>query len=574
MSFCFRLFILCPLLVALHPVYGVDINFKGVSDGSLEDNISAHLSVLTLADNCLTDGAVSTIEKRVYQASEALGYYNTEIKKISPEEAGNCESLDLVLVPGPRVTLNAPHILIKDEGRYDPVLQAMIEKYPLKQGDFLVHDIYTSEKQKWLTNALRRGYFDATFTEQEIAVDRQRNTASIRLVLASGERYRFGPMRMTQTSIGESLINQVLSFAQGDFYHADKLARFNQNLKQTGYFQQIVARPVLSDAQNKHIPIDIIATAKPRHIYNIGGGASTDTGPRIRLKWQRPWINEAGHSMSAEAFFSGPLQTATYHYKIPLEDPLNNYLSLQAGLRAEDDNDTNSETITLALQRHWASEDDAWQKIAFLRYEQERFTQASNVTQTTRLLIPGLTISRHRTRGGLDVFWGDQQLVTLETASSKMLSDIDFNRLTVQSKWVRSFGKHRLFARAEMGAINTNDFSRVPSSLRYFAGGDQSVRGFAFQSLSPKEENGELIGGRYINTASLEYSYPVRENWRLATFIDVGNASAEPLDNLARSAGIGASWLSPVGPIRLYLAWGKSDDDSTFRVHFSMGPTL
>lgn len=573
MSPIYRLLFLFAFALMFRSAFGLEVKVTGSNDDALADNIAAHLSVINLSAPCISDSAVATIEKSVGQAAQAFGYYKTQINHLSVDNEITCESLSMTIDAGPRVRLGDVNIAITGAASDDLELQQLIADSPLESGEFLNHAEYTSEKRKWLANALRRGYFDATFSAQRIAINRQENAASIDLILNSGDRYRFGPLRQTETLIGTSLVKQVMPYEEGDYYHADQLAVFNQNLKLTGYFQQVVARPILKDATNEQIPIDIIATAKPRHIYNIGGGASTNTGPRLRLKWQRPWLNSAGHSMSAEAFFSAPLQTATYHYKIPLEDPLKNYLSLQAGLRVEDDNDTKSEAVAFAIQRHWGNEENDWQKIAFLRYEQERFTQATSPTQTTSLLIPGATVSRHRTRGGLDVYWGDQQLITVETASSKALSDIDFSRITVQSKWVRSFGKHRIFMRAELGAINTNDFSRVPSSLRYFTGGDQSVRGFAYQSLSP-EVDGELIGGKYLSAASVEYSYPINEKWRLATFIDSGNASREPFKNLARSAGIGASWLSPVGPIRLYLAWGKSSNDNTFRVHFSMGPTL
>ena len=267
--------------------------------------------------------------------------------------------------------------------------------------------------------------------------------------------------------------------------------------------------------------------------------------------------------------FSQPEQNASIKYKVPLEDPLNNYLSYQAGVKAENDNDTQSEALTLAVQRHWGSQQSDWQRIGFLRLEQEKFTQGTDDQQTTTLLLPGLTLSRRRARGGLDINWGDKQQYTLEGATQEVVSDIDLVRISLQSKWLRSYGKHRVFVRAELGAIATNDFSQVPSSLRYFAGGDQSVRGFALNTLSPEEDD-ELTGGQYLNVASAEYSYPVSQNWRMALFTDIGNASDKPFKDLATGIGLGASWSSPVGPIRFYFARGNSVEETTWRFHFSM----
>jgi translocation and assembly module TamA len=424
-----------------------------------------------------------------------------------------------------------------------------------------------------LSLALRRGYFDATYQEQQIRVDLQSNTADLELVLATGPRYQFAELIMPPDSRAKTLIKQVRPFATGDYYHSDLLAKFNQNLKLTNYFQQVVARPLVKDAQQNQLPIEIIMTNKPKDIYNLGGGASTDSGLRARAKWQRPWVNSRGHSISAELFASLPQQSLSIKYKVPLDDPLNNYLSFQAGFKAENVNDTRSETYTLGAQKHWGSSANNWKKIAFIRYEHEQFQQGLDPSQSTQLLLPGATLSRHRSRGGLDLDWGDKQQITLEAASEKLASDIDFLRLSVQSSWLRSIAKHRLLLRAEFGAIATSDFEQVPSSLRYFAGGDQSVRGFGFETLSPLED-GQLSGGKYLSVVSAEYSYPLAQNWRLAIFTDFGNASDEPLQNLASGIGVGASWLSPIGPIRLYLAKGNSDFEQTWRLHFSMGPAL
>ncbi len=552
--------------------FATEVTIEGISDQQLQDNIAAHLTVLSSPVDCeISDSYRDSIENYVEEATQALGYYNSSITSLS--NGGDCEDVLLEIEQGPRTLITKIELAFRGEAKSDKSFAALIKQFPLKQNDPLLHNLYNQEKSKWLGTALKLGYFDAKFVEQQIKVDVKQNTAEIKLTFDSGDRYRFGELILPETSQAKKLIQQVVPFSEGDFYLANNLALFNKNLKLTEYFQQVVARPVIQKAQNKHVPIEVIASAKPRHIYNVGGGASTDTGPRARLKWQRPWVNSDGHSMSAELFVSSPLQTAVFNYKVPLEDPLDNYLSFQAGLRAIDDNDTNSETFTLAMQRHWGNTKNDWKKIGFVRYEQERFQQELDENQTTRLLIPGATLSRRRARGGLDIDWGDLQQITLETASKDLVSDIDFSRLTMKSKWVRSLDLHRFLFRAELGAIATNDFSRVPSSLRYFAGGDQSVRGYDFGTLSPSLDE-ELVGGRYLSAASIEYSYPIRDGWRLATFVDIGNASDEPFKNLARSAGIGASWLSPVGPIRLYLAWGKQQDVSSFRVHFSMGPAL
>ena len=574
MIFQYKFLLLFVVLFYSTHSLAVNVDLNGLEDSELQSNIVAHLAVIDTPPNCrLSENYSDTVHKAVEIAAQALGYYQLKIDNLSVASDEDCEELSLSVLPGSRVVIRDRIVELQGDGQKDHILAAQISTFPLLPGESLQHGKYDVAKRRLMSLALKRGYFDATFERQQIQVDIKSNTADIELILATGARYQFGELIMPPDARAKQLIEQVRPFTKGDNYHTDLLAKFNQNLKLTGYFQRIVARPLVKDALQNQLPIEIIMTSKPKDIYNLGGGFSTDTGLRAKAKWQRPWVNMRGHSVSADLFVSLPQQSLSINYKVPLEDPLDNYLSFQAGLKGENDNDTSSETYTFGVQRHWGNEENHWKKIAFVRYELEKFQQGAELSQNTQLLLPGGTLSRRRSRGGLDVNWGDDQQITLEVASKKIISDIDLLRLTVQTTWLRSIAKHRLLLRAELGAIATSDFEQLPSSLRYFAGGDQSVRGFGYQTLSPLED-GQLSGGKYLNVASAEYSYPVYPDWRLAVFTDIGNAGNKFFDNLATGVGMGASWLSPLGPIRLYLARGNSDFEQTWRLHFSMGPAL
>ncbi|MFA3791577.1 autotransporter assembly complex family protein [Aliiglaciecola sp. SL4] len=568
------------LTISSGQALGIDVALEGVDDGALETNITAHLSTLSAPADCsLSIDEKITIENKVTEASQAFGYYNVSIDSIGFDSPEKCSSLELTITSGPQVKITQLDVIVTGEGKDDEGFKSIINSLPLKKGEPLIHNKYKSAKSKFNSAALNRGFFDSKFTTSEIKVDVESSTAEIRLEYQTGPRYQFGKLKIPQDQRASELIMQVLPFKVGEPYLASKLGEFNQSLGQTDYFRQVVARPLLEEAEQNQVPIEVVAVSRPRDIFDVGLGGATDTGPRVTLGWERPWVNSRGHSMSADIYVSEPKQTASVRYKIPIEDPLNNYVTAQFGLKSIYDNDTNSDTISLALQRHWTGEDNEWNKIAFVRLEQSRFQQAETPEQTTTLLIPGFTLSRHRSRGGLDVNWGDMQQLTIETASDAVISDINLARVTFQTKWLRSIGDHRFLARAEVGALSTSDFAQVPSDLRYFTGGDQSVRGFAYQSLAPSQidedgEEGELLGARYLNVASLEYSYPVADDWRASIFTDVGGASNEPLQELAYSVGIGASWMSPVGPIRVYLASGHGDYGNSVRLHLAMGPAL
>ena len=123
--------------------------------------------------------------------------------------------------------------------------------------------------------------------------------------------------------------------------------------------------------------------------------------------------------------------------------------------------------------------------------------------------------------------------------------------------------------------LATNRFEDVPPSLRFFAGGDQSVRGYGYETLSPENDNGVPVGGRYVMVGSAEYQYEFVDNWRAAVFVDHGNAVNDLFDPLATGAGVGIRWVSPVGPLRLDVAKGLDPEfGGGWRIHFSMGPEL
>mgnify|MGYP001819757641 FL=1 len=125
------------------------------------------------------------------------------------------------------------------------------------------------------------------------------------------------------------------------------------------------------------------------------------------------------------------------------------------------------------------------------------------------------------------------------------------------------FSKGRVILRGELGTATVEEFALYPLSLRFFAGGDNSVRGYEWKSLGPKDKYGEVIGGTDVLTGSFEYNHQVAESWLAAGFVDMGNAFDHEFDKLYTGAGFGARWLSPVGIVRADLAWPLNDDGST-----------
>ncbi|BCD89373.1 hypothetical protein PSm6_57800 [Pseudomonas solani] len=306
----------------------------------------------------------------------------------------------------------------------------------------------------------------------------------------------------------------------------------------------------------------------------LGVGFSTDVGPRARANWTRHWVNPQGHRLGAETEVSASRQNVGAWYEIPLDPPLTDSLRFTSGFQREQLVDVESRRFTLGTQ--WQSKlPDDWQRVVSLRWEQESYDFGDGSPDgRSSFLIPGIGYSVTRSDNRLDPSQGYHLQVDLRAAKEGILSDADMTYASALAKGLYTLpGGHRVLARAQVGGIATTDFSAIPPSLRFFAGGDQSVRGYDYQTLSPEDRQGNKVGGRYLVVGSAEYQYPVAERWRIAAFVDRGNAMDSLNAAMKTGAGIGVRWVSPVGPIRLDLAKAL-DDPGGFRIHFSMGPEL
>ena len=160
-------------------------------------------------------------------------------------------------------------------------------------------------------------------------------------------------------------------------------------------------------------------------------------------------------------------------------------------------------------------------------------------------------------------------------ASKALLSDVNVLQTNLDARYLQTLGeKSRLVSRASLGGTWTNDFDRIPPSMRYFAGGDRTIRGYTFENIGTRDAGDNNIGGRYLAVGSLEYEYYFKPEWAAAAFVDAGDAYIHD-PKIKVGAGAGVHWQSPVGPIKLDVAHGfdKKYGDKV-RLHISIGAEL
>ncbi|MGA9697489.1 MAG: BamA/TamA family outer membrane protein [Acinetobacter sp.] len=374
----------------------------------------------------------------------------------------------------------------------------------------------------------------------------------------------------------------------------------DQNLRQLQVQQETKEteeeRLKVQAREEKKIPVIVTLNADRLNSAEVGAGYGSDTGARVRGQYRRAIVNRRGHSFDANLELSKIRQSIDGRYNIPYHHPLNDYISMVGGYEREEREDVAQgnglmiESAVAGVDRIIKRPRGSWQHTFGLRYRLDRITQdgvvdageipdafLANANEQQQSLLFGYEVARTTSDKRVNPGKGFRQTYKVELGSESLLSDADMAIVNAGWRFIYSLGEndnHQFVGRGDDGYIFAQDFTKVPYNLRYFTGGDQTIRGFDYKSLSP-EENGFKLGGQALAVGSLEYNYQFKEGWRAAVFSDVGNAYDKDFNTpTAYSVGLGVRWASPIGPIRVDVASGISDDDHPIRIHFFIGSQL
>lgn len=570
-ALCLMLFV--PCLQAAN----VRLQVEGLS-GELQKNVRASLSTIESDEVNADSRFKARVDKAIRQGLRPLGYYDPIIDfEYIPKEAPSRPVLMARVTPGEPVKVAGIEVTVTGDAKGDNDYQKLLKNRTTQIGDVLNHSEYDAFKNSLTGLALRKGYFDADLVKSQLGVAKDLHQAYWDIDFDSGRRYHFGEVIFSGSQIQDEYLQNLIPFEKGDYYSSEMLAELNRRLSATGWFNSVVVVPDFEKSTaDKMLPLTGSLTPRTRNSIETGVGYSTDVGPRVKATWKKPWINSRGHSFESTLSLSAPEQSIDASYKIPLKkNALEHYYLVQAGFKREDLNDTESDSTTLNVARYWDLS-SGWQRSVNLRWSLDHFTQG-NVTNTTMLLYPGFSINRTRQQGGLMPRWGDSQRYSIDVSNDMWGSDVSFVVAQTQQVWIRTLAdSHRFVIRGNVGWIEADDFDRVPPSLRFFAGGDRSIRGYKYKSISPKDSNGKLTGASKIATGSLEYQYNVTDKWWGAVFVDSGEAVNKFSDNNFKTgAGVGVRWESPVGPIKLDFAMPVGDqDEHGIQFYIGLGPEL
>ncbi|HUT40729.1 MAG TPA: outer membrane protein assembly factor [Gammaproteobacteria bacterium] len=510
-------------------------------------------------------------EKDIRAALQPYGYYEPVIES-SLEQQGERWIASYRIVHGPPVLLQSVDIAISGAGAADPALDKVRNSTRLRAGERLQHPYYDATREALISAAVKAGYLDARYLKSQLRVNPAAHRADAILHLDTGLRFYFGPVTVEQDILNPGFVSRYVRIEEGEPFDTGKLLDLQLALGDSGYFDQVDLDVRRSETQDQRVPV-IVHTLPAAHTrYTLGLGFGTDTGPRVTLGANYPRINRRGHGVKSELRLSAPAQNAAVHYMIPIRNLVSDRLVFGGELEnAEVANSGSTRGYKLGVSQNVSL--GAFQRRLYINYQHETFDLGTE-NDTVNFLIPGVGISKIKSDNVLFPRRGYSFNADLR-GSPGLISATRFVRTEAGVRGVYPLGsKGRLIGRGQLGYTTVDDFDKLPASERFFAGGDQSVRGYDYQKLAPVDSSGEVIGGQYLAVGSIEMDYLFVGNFGAAVFVDAGNADDSFLPQPKVGAGIGFRWRSPVGMLRVDVAHPFDDPDNNFRLHISIGPDL
>ncbi len=569
--------LLLPLSVDAASSTRIAVEIEGL-EGDLLDNARAFLSIERYKGTAdLTEASVERLHGRARDelraALKPFGYYRPTIEAtLEPDARG--WTARYTVAAGDPVRVRALEVAVDGAGRDDPAFSAVLANAPLSLGAIARHDRYEQLKRALLTAAEDSGFLEARFTANALEVDPIAGEANIRLKLDTGERSYFGALRFEQEVVDQDLIERFVEFKQGEPFSMRKLLSLQYALNDSNYFRLVEIEPARDaiDAQRR-IPITVRLTPRERTRWTFGLGYGTDTGPRGTVGWENRRINRRGHRATAELSDSEIKTELKVAYSIPLKRPASERLSFQAEAVEEQKGDTLSRRTEFGarIDKTFAR----LKQTLYTQFEYERSQFAIDPDLRTQLFVPGVIWSQTRSDSPLFTRDGERWTLDLHGASDAVFSDVSFFQYQVTGKLVRSLGaSSRFISRAQYARSLGASLAELPSSQRLFAGGDQSVRGYGYESIGETDVNGLVIGGTEMAAASVEVDRLFTKSWGAALFVDAGDAVATSPFDPKVGAGVGLRWRSPIGMLRLDVAWALDDVIEGWHIHFAIGPDL
>lgn len=542
-----------------------------IAPESVQELLKTHfeLPIAALPDDTARATFLRRAQLEVGELLATEGYFTPTL---SLRPAGDTGLLALEIALGQRTLVSAVNIEFRGAISSDrPEQQALIKQlraaWRLPAGKPFRSPDWEEAKSALLARVSRRDYAAARIEDSRAEVDPNSANARLSLVLDSGPAFRFGELAISGLErYDKKLVTRHAPFRTGDPYRQDKLLEFQASLQNLPHLNSVIVSIDPDPALHEAVPVQVVLReAKARHV-SFGAGYSSNNGARGEITYRD--YNLLDHAWNLASGLRLEQNRQTLFATIDtLPDALGYRLSW--GARAETTDIQGLETTNHALSVARSRTQGQIETRLGINWQREQRKPSDSAEESIKALVPDWHWIRRTVNNPLYPRRGDVTEVRIGGASKQLLSDQDFLRTLVRYQVWWPMGKRdTLSLRGEAGYTAAQSRFGIPQEYLFRAGGSQSVRGYAHQSLGV-QEGSAVVGGRTLATGSLEYTHWFSGDWGAALFADTGDAADTWRDmRLSTGYGAGARWRSPVGPLAVDLAWGQKAE--VFRLHFSL----
>ncbi len=538
------------------------INIIGKLDKEVKNNIEKTLKSYDLLkfpdDLYKIDSYQLSVVKLTDKALRAFGYYNSKII---------FEGLDLKIETSAPVVIRNTNIDVLGQGQKDSDLLQTIEQYKAKKGEQLNHQKY--DRFKWyLKNVTaEKGYFDATFLKKQLAVYPKLKNADWNVVLDTGNRYKFGEILLEHSRLDDGFINNIIKFNSDAPYLNDDLLAISERLNRSNYFQNVFIEPI-SDRETKRVDLKVKLLPKKRNQMKFTLGYNSSVGFHASSRWIMPYVNRYGHHIATGISINKKRKQFDFQYNLPVySDPLNNLYVFSADIETKSSKfwgRAEAFNLNLSAHRHFRL-DKPFSFNLGANIEVSKDKKVENGRVKT-LFYPSIVLRYKKSDGLVFPLNGHSLSIASNFSTNFLGSSGGFAHFSLDATVIRTIKEsHRFLNRISLGYVYAKDFLKLPSKFRFFAGGDNSIRGFKFNSVGGKE------GGNLMGTFSSEYQYKFSPTWWGSLFVDLGSVSQGFKPNFKIGGGAGVRYISPIGAIKVDVAFPFNEKRKGFPFEIYVG---
>jgi translocation and assembly module TamA len=513
----------------------------------------------------LADEAV--IEAR--GALDAQGYFSSLVS-YSIDRDREPWSVILHIEPGARTMVRAVEIAFSGPGAADPeaagLRRDVRRQWLLRPGMPFTQAAWNEAKRESLRSFASWRYATARIASSRARVEPETQSATLELTLESGPPVQFGAVEVRGAKrFPEEVAANLSPVRRGTTYDRGVLDLYTRRLLETGYFAGGRVDLVRDAAQGGEAPVH--ATVIEGNTQNFEGGVSfnTDAGLRLELSHRNVDLFDTAWRGRSLLRLDELTQEARYDLDSPPRPGARWWTTSASAKNSIIQEEENAE-LALGVAHNWAGKGSPTALVASAHVEEQRIS--GQAIDHRHAVYFGFRVGFRETDELVLPRRGYFGLVTAGGAPDA-LSTRGFHRGTARGTVLLALGRNDdLQLRAEGGIVVARSRDGIPSTFLFRTGGDQTVRGYAFESLGVRQGTA-VLGGRYLALGSIEYTHWFAPVWGLAVFADSGNAWDSGSFEPALGLGGGARFRTPIGPVRVDVAYGE--EEKSWRLHFSVG---